>query len=132
VTPDQLRAFLNERSVSYQEEPIQHATQFRCPGGEIFSVYNSGKVVAGGKRTELSATVEAMDAGAVAEAPGRYAGPGPAAATPPSVFIVYGHDEPVRDGLELLLRRMGFEPIILARLPAAGDTCHRETRAIPR
>jgi predicted nucleotide-binding protein len=34
-----------------------------------------------------------------------------------SVFIVYGHDIGVRDGLELLLRRMGMEPIVLQNLP---------------
>lgn len=41
--------------------------------------------------------------------------------TPP-VFVVYGHDIASRDQLELILRRMGLEPIILANLPAAGDT----------
>jgi len=39
-----------------------------------------------------------------------------------NVFIVYGHDIGVRDGLELLLRRLGMEPIVLQNLPAAGDT----------
>ncbi len=38
------------------------------------------------------------------------------------VFIVYGHDTAARDGLELVLRRMGLEPIVLANLPATGDT----------
>jgi len=40
----------------------------------------------------------------------------------PGVFVVYGHDLAARDALELLLRRMGLEPIVLANLPAAGDT----------
>jgi predicted nucleotide-binding protein len=35
---------------------------------------------------------------------------------------VYGHDLAARNGLELLLRRMGLKPIVLADLPAAGDT----------
>jgi predicted nucleotide-binding protein len=38
------------------------------------------------------------------------------------VFVVYGHDRQARDALELLLRRMGLDPIVLANLPAAGDT----------
>src|SRR5260370_34918025 len=38
------------------------------------------------------------------------------------VFIVYGHDTNARDALELVLRRMGLEPIVLENVPAAGDT----------
>lgn len=38
------------------------------------------------------------------------------------IFIVYGHDTHARNDLELLLRRMGLDPIILGRLPAAADT----------
>ncbi|OYO23530.1 hypothetical protein CGZ93_06260 [Enemella dayhoffiae] len=33
-----------------------------------------------------------------------------------------GHDKTSRDGLELLLRRMRLEPVILGNLPAEGDT----------
>jgi hypothetical protein len=79
VTTDQLRDFLNERAVRYDEELIQHATQFRCSGGAVFSVYNSGRVVVGGKRTSLSAEVEAL-VGPVGEASA--ASGGPAADTP--------------------------------------------------
>lgn len=122
MTPEELRDFLGQRRVRFQEEPIQHATQFRCSGGEVFSVYDSGKVVIGGKRTDISEAVEALDKGGVVQAPTRYGAPAAPAGPAPSIFIVYGHDETVRDALELVLRRMGFEPIILARLPAAGDT----------
>ena len=38
------------------------------------------------------------------------------------IFIVYGHDIGARNELELILRRMKLEPIILGNLPAAGDT----------
>src|SRR5262249_32824912 len=38
------------------------------------------------------------------------------------VFIVYGHDIECREQLELLLRRMKLEPVILQNLPIAGDT----------
>jgi len=36
--------------------------------------------------------------------------------------VVYGHDADARHGLELLLRRMGMDPIVLALLTPAGDT----------
>jgi predicted nucleotide-binding protein len=48
--------------------------------------------------------------------------PAAAPAPEPPIFIVYGHDTGARDQLELLLRRMGFNPIILGNLAAAGDT----------
>ncbi len=46
---DELRDFLRQRQVRYQEQPIQYGTQIRCSTGEVFSVYDSGKVVVGGK-----------------------------------------------------------------------------------
>jgi len=41
---------------------------------------------------------------------------------PRRVFIVYGHDVEAREQLELLLRRLRLEPIVLQNLPASGDT----------
>ena len=38
------------------------------------------------------------------------------------VFVVYGRDQKCLDDLELLLRRLKFEPVVLQNLPAAGDT----------
>jgi predicted nucleotide-binding protein len=38
------------------------------------------------------------------------------------VFIVYGHDVEAREQLELLLRRMRLEPVVLQNLPSAGQT----------
>ena len=120
---EQLREYLGERNVVVTEDAIQHGIQFRCAGGEIFSVFDTGRVSIQGRRTELSAQVEDW----VAQVPaGVNAAPaqGVVRAAPqlPKVFVVYGHDVPARDSLELLLRRMGLEPIVLANLPAAGDT----------
>jgi len=41
---------------------------------------------------------------------------------PEKVFIVYGHDTDAREQLELLLRRLKMEPVILANLVAEGQT----------
>src|SRR5260370_36556333 len=38
------------------------------------------------------------------------------------VFTDYGRDRNARDDMELVLRRMGLEPIVLENVPAAGDT----------
>jgi predicted nucleotide-binding protein len=38
------------------------------------------------------------------------------------IFIVYGHDVQCREQLELLLRRMKLEPVILQNLVGGGQT----------
>jgi len=120
VKAEDLRDFLKQRQVHPIEDRIQSATRFRCPDGEIFCVYDTGKFVPqGNRKSGLGVAVEEW-AGKGAVATGG-AGLGAEKMVAP-VFIVYGHDTAARDNLELLLRRMGLEPIILANLPAAGDT----------
>ncbi len=121
ATVDEVRALLTRRHARFGEKAIQDATQFRCESGEIVNVYHTGRVVvAGNHSTELAREVAELTGASRAAA----AAPAPAAARAvrPPVFIVYGHDVTSRDQLELLLRRMGLEPIILQNLPAAGDT----------
>ena len=38
------------------------------------------------------------------------------------MFVVYGHDTDARNKLELLLRRVHVNPIILQNIPAVGET----------
>jgi predicted nucleotide-binding protein len=128
MTPEELRAFLTQRQARFKEGPVQYGTQFRCNSGEIFNVFDSGKISVQGKRTEIAAMVKEWDrsglppadvyAEAIGEAAGRTLPVGPDR----NIFIVYGHDTNARDALELLLRRMNLEPIVLENLPAAGDT----------
>jgi predicted nucleotide-binding protein len=122
VKAEDLRAFLTQRRVQFTERSIDYGTQFRCADGEVFSVYDSGKLVAG-KKTPLALEVLEWHGSAgtakVSEAPeegGRRSG------LDRRVFIVYGHDIGARDGLELVVRRMGMKPIVLATLPAGGET----------
>jgi predicted nucleotide-binding protein len=117
MTPDELRDVLRSRGIRYDERAVQNGTQFRCPDGEIFTVYNTGKcVIQGSRDTELARAVqECTPAGHVVVPRPAQSGLGP-------VFIVYGHDEAARNELELLLHRMGLEPIVLVNLPAKGDT----------
>jgi predicted nucleotide-binding protein len=128
MTDEELRAYLTRNQVNFEDRPLEWGTQFRCRSGEIFSVYRTGKVVIQGKPTLLSAAVRqwvesgSEPAAPCAEAEGEPAAQ-PAAGRPDrSVFIVYGHDTTARDTLELLLRRMDLDPIVLENLPAAGDT----------
>jgi predicted nucleotide-binding protein len=127
MTAEELRDFLEQRQVDFAIEEMQNGLMFRCEGGEKFAAYSSGKVVCGGKPSELSKAVKEWKKPA-----GKDAKPKPAPQPPPTmlpapagekpVFIVYGHDKPAREGLKLLLHKMGLEPIVLENLPADGDT----------
>jgi predicted nucleotide-binding protein len=128
MTPEELRAFLTQRQVRFDEKDIQFGTQFRCKSREIFNVYETGRITIGGKQTELSAIIRDWDdsgrapSGPIQESL-REGPPRPKVSGPDrNVFVVYGHDISARDALELLLRRMDLNPIILQKLPAAGDT----------
>jgi predicted nucleotide-binding protein len=121
VKAEDLREFLRQREAQFEEDRIQSATRFRGPDGEVFCVYDTGRFVPQGNlKSALAVAIEDWT-GAGATAPVRSGAVAEAPAGQP-VFIVYGHDIAARDNLELLLRRMGVEPIILANLPAAGDT----------
>jgi predicted nucleotide-binding protein len=122
VKADELRNFLKQRDIGFEEDSIQNATRFRGPDGEVFCVYDTSKLVLQGNRESALATAVDEWAGKGGSVSARVAQSAVASSSGPPVFIVYGHDIAARDNLELLLRRMGLEPIILANLPASGDT----------
>jgi predicted nucleotide-binding protein len=126
MTADELRGFLTQHQVKCKEQEVPYGVKFTCPGGEVFIVYNTGKLNVQGKKTGLSVGVkEWYDAGLkapVPPAPGIAEAVTVAAGPDRRVFIVYGHDTTSRESLELLLHKMGFEPIVLQDLPAQGDT----------
>jgi predicted nucleotide-binding protein len=125
MTADELRDFLRQHQVNCKEEEVQHGTKFECRGGEIFIVYHTGRLNIQGKKTQLSAKLKELYGGNAKEAVIQAALPAlPEKAAGPDrrVFIVYGHDVASRESLELLLHKMGLEPIVLQDLPAQGDT----------
>ena len=117
MAPDEIRAILLEMNVPFEEKAIQDGIQFRCRDGETFSVYKTGKLVCGGRITELSKIIEKRSQGVKAAGPA--AQPAPADA----IFVVYGHDKQARDDLELLLRRMGLNRIIFANYRHSNRDC---------
>lgn len=126
MTADEVRDFLTQRQIKFKESQVPHGIKFTCPSGEIFIVYGTGKVNIQGKSTLLSAAVkEWYDTGSQAPAaqPAIKASPAAMAAGPDRrVFIVYGRDTASRESLELLLHKMGLDPIVLQDVPAQGDT----------
>lgn len=119
VTSDNLRNYLQRRAVEYEEKLIQAGRCFRCKTGEIFNVFDTGRISYQGKQTALTDEVRALENSAVGPAAQPTAGAAEAARP---IFIVYGRDTDARNNLELILRRMGQAPVILDQLPAAGDT----------
>jgi predicted nucleotide-binding protein len=122
MTPDDVQEVLKGNNISFQAKEIQNARQFTFDDGAILCVYNSGKNVWQGKDTEIR--------NRVTEILGQ--SPSIAQTTPATspvinkannrVFIVYGHDAVAREQLELLLRRMKLEPVVLQNLPSGGQT----------
>jgi len=112
MTSDDLRNFLSGRGIRFTDRPVQYGHRFDCAGGEVLICYDSGKLVKQGKRTALTADIEHWE----------NSGATSSVAALKTVFIVYGHDLDARNDLELLIRRMGLEPVILGSLPCAGDT----------
>ena len=122
---EDVEAFFRQRGVDFETREIEHATQVRAKKtGEAVNFFHTGKVVVQGKNTHLKQELVAMSqTGMVPASPS----PESDVNTSPStlnknVFIVYGHDITARNDLELLLHRMRLNPIVLASLPAAGDT----------
>lgn len=127
---DEVRAFFTQRGVLYEERDLEHGLQIKAktPAQECVVVYKTGKVTVGGKASGLRDELNAWKSSGFAPSTiTAEAAPAAEATVARSgvdkrVFIVYGHDQTARDGLELLLRRMGLDPIVLANLPASGDT----------
>jgi hypothetical protein len=57
---DEVRDFLRQRGARGKEGPIQNGTQFRCESGEVINVYDTGKVVIGGKQGDLAKALLAI------------------------------------------------------------------------
>jgi predicted nucleotide-binding protein len=121
MSPDEMQALLQAQNIGFVAKDISHGRQFRLADGAIANVYDSGKVVWQGKETDTALKVKGLCGGAAltVSAPSKK---DVISRSNNKVFIVYGHDIECREQLELLLRRMKLEPVILQNLPIAGDT----------
>lgn len=100
--------------------PNDTGWQLRLEGGVIVNVYDSGKLLVQGKAA-VKAPVDALFEAAA----GTDGGPAQVAVRPAkgrNVFVVYGHDNAAREGLENMLRRWQISPLILDQLPSEGQT----------
>jgi predicted nucleotide-binding protein len=125
IAPDAVQEVLTGQNIGFTASDLPHGRQFRFEDGAILNSYNSGKLVWQGKKTTITDRVQILLA---QDSPTRNAS---ATETVPAeirntstnkVFIVYGHDVECREQLELLLRRMKLEPVILQNLVGGGHT----------
>jgi len=124
---EQVEQELADKGWHYKQRQIQNGMQFTLDDGTCINWYSTGKVVVAGKQTPLrqeAAIVFADQSSTTPTAPTpRVQAIDNVPTSPPRrVFIVYGHDVDAREQLELLLRRLELEPIVLQNIPSGGDT----------
>lgn len=116
---------IREKNWFESEREIQDAHQFILTDGTKVNFYTTGKVHVQGKDTDIKQEAEGIFGGKPTVSGRRLRSRNvtdTASASPERVFIVYGHDRDARDQLELLLRRLKLEPVILQNIPGGGDT----------
>ena len=123
---ESVEQLVREKGWYEAEREIQYGHQFTLTDGTKVSCYNTGKVQVQGKDTDIKREAKSIFAKQPVSSKQQ---PRPEATThviptdsPSRVFIVYGHDLTARDQLELLLRRLRLEPIVLQNIPGGGDT----------
>lgn len=121
MTPDEMQTLLQAHNIGFTTKEIPYGRQFRLDDGAIANVYEKGKIVWQGKDTETVLKVKGL-CGATEPVSTPTKSKNVISPSNNKVFIVYGHDIEAREQLELLLRRMKLEPVILQNLPIAGDT----------
>jgi len=96
---------------------ISYGKQIKLTNGSNVNVYDSGKIVVGGKDQDGVRALLGLEPGA--KPPAQQAG---IVKGNNKVFVIYGHDEQAKTQLEAMLRRWGMEPFILDQLPSEGQT----------
>ena len=127
-TKESLETAFEDRGWLLGSRDIQHGLQFELREGVKVNFYSSGKTVPGGPRSEFRTQVEEFISGGVQESGTQIRevlmdrSNSRSQEIDRRVFIVYGHDIAARNSLELILRRMQVDPIILENIPSVGDT----------
>ena len=126
---ENLEAALRDCGWLISTRPIDHAVQFELKDGIKVNLYNTGRITFGGPKVEFKSAVEAFVNGEGSEVEPKNQTSAtplepmePAVAMERRVFVVHGHDIEARNDLELILRRVQVNPIILQNIPGVGDT----------
>lgn len=120
---EEVEFLLRGRGLYKEERAIQGGTQFILTDDTPVDWYQTGKVVVRGKETPLKKEAQKLfEAGRGKPSAANSAQRSAERVSPKRVFIVYGHDIEAREQLELILRRLRLEPIVLQNLPSSSDT----------
>ena len=119
---ENIETILRSNNIPFNQKGIQHGIQIIFDDGAVLSVYNTGRRVWGGKETKTKEQVDSLIGTEGGQIIQRQTTSQTYHPSNRRVFIVYGHDTVAREQLELLLRRLHLEPVILQNLPAAGET----------
>lgn len=124
MTPEEIQTLLQTHNIGFTSKDMPHGRQFRFTDGAIANVYSSGKIVWQGKESPTAQKIRGLCGIAEPTTAAASVTTSSEVVSPSNnkIFIVYGHDIECREQLELLLRRMKLEPVILQNLPIAGDT----------
>ena len=122
MSSDEMHQLLKFNNIGFTSKDMPHGRQFRLSDGAIANVYSTGKIVWQGKDLPTAERVKGLCGGEMAAPVAAPKGHATVSLSNNKVFIVYGHDTDAREQLELLLRRMKLEPVILQNLPIGGDT----------
>lgn len=122
MTPDEMHKILESNNIGFVAKDMAYGRQFRFADGAILNSYNTGKCVWQGKETEASLKIKGLCGDSSEPSVSPLQPKGIVNLSNNKIFIVYGHDIEAREQLELLLRRVKLEPVILQNLPIAGDT----------
>jgi predicted nucleotide-binding protein len=118
-TKDSVEKVLKENGWYSSQRSIQHGIQYTLTDGTPLDWYeSSGKVVFRGKDSALKREVEKL----FVDDPQTNGMPSRRSEKQSRVFVVYGHDNVARDELELIIRPLRLEPVILNNMPVSGDT----------
>jgi len=130
---DSVEGILREEGWYDSEREIQHGVQFTLTDGTKVNCYNTGRVVVQGRDTTIKEQADkrfASSSMASRTSAAEEDASGAQTTAPRRVFIVYGHDLQAREQLELLLRRLRLEPIVLQNIPGGGDTIIEKLEAL--
>lgn len=108
---EQMKRCLEDMYAITGEKSTATAEQLKLDNGAVINVFNNGNYNVQGKNSaEVKKHIE------------QRLGTKKGLEKNKKVFIVYGHDEQVRNELENILRRWGLEPIILDKMASGGKT----------
>jgi predicted nucleotide-binding protein len=124
-TEEDLHRTLQTEWPSVERREINHGVQFTLPEGTKINLFlSTGKIQVQGRDSPEKRRAEQVlqSVPSTASAAGVRTPQNLALLPPEKIFIVYGHDTDAREQLELLLRRLKLEPVILANMVAEGQT----------